>query len=314
MRFSTLFCAIALSFASVPARALCIKDATVTELMDAGRKAEQAFSLGDLKHLHNQATLAREEIIPCLKTPLAPKEVAAFHRLMALDALTRYNFKRVVSEYHAARRLDPGYIIPPEVAEGDHPLIGYYADSANVPDGMAEPVFAPEGGYVLVGGVRNAPRLSETPVVIQVYGPGNVWVETRYFLPGEKLPTWGKNLFGVSAKDLGIDTTPLWQKPTPWYVSAGVSAALAAVFYGLAMSEKSKFNNVGTADSELASHRDRANGFGVTSLTTAGIAVILTGVGVGVQIHFGGQDKPSIAPSAMGLMSLRGPFATGVDQ
>lgn len=308
MRISSLFCAIvALCLSATSAQALCTKDATIDQLVEAGKKGEQAFADGDLKALHNWAGQAREEIIPCMRLPLSPKQAAVFHRLMALDGLTRYNFKRVVSELHAARRLDPGYTIPPEVAEGDHPLLTYYEDAAKSPDGNAEPIYAPENGYVIVGGVRNAPRLSQTPVIIQVYGENGEWVETRYIQSGEKLPIWGKNIFGATAKDLGIDTQPTWQKPTPWYISAGVSAALAAVFYGLAMSEKSKFDDRSTPDGDLPGHRDRANAFGITSVSTAGLAAILTGIGVGFHFGFGGSDRPTFIPAAVRLPNFTMP-------
>lgn len=287
MRISVFFAIfLAITFAGNAAQAACIKDATVEELQEAGKQGEKAFADGDLKQLRNWVGQAREEILPCLKTPIAPKHVAIFHRLMAIEALTRYNFKRVVSEYHAARRLEPGYTIPKDVAEGDHPLLTYYEEAARSPDGEAEPVFAPEGGYVIVGGVRNAPRMTLTPVIIQVYASGGKWMETRYFLPGEKLPMWGKNVFGITAKELGVDTQPLWQKPAPWYISAGVSAVVAVTFYALALNAKSKFKDTSTSDADLSGLRDRTNAFGYTAVTTGGLALILTGLGVGFQVGF----------------------------
>jgi hypothetical protein len=319
MRISSLFCVVlALTLAESTASAECIKDATVEQLIDAGVKGESAFADGDLKQLRFWAGQAREELIPCMKVPLAPKQVAIFHRLMAMDALTRYNFERVKKEFHAARRLEPGYAIPPEVAEGDHPLLTFYEEAALLPDGEPEPIFAPKGGYVVVGGVRNAPRMQFTPVVIQVYGPPlqvdtvAVWIETRYVQSGEKLPIWGENVFGLTAEQLGVDATSIWKKPTPWYISAGVSAALSITFYALAMNEKSKFEDGSTPDGDLSNLRDRANAFGYTAATTGGLALVLTGIGVGFQIGFGGDEKSTIAPATLAPSKFHQPFESGV--
>ncbi len=297
MRFFSLFgVMLALTLAGNAALADCIKDATVEQLIEAGQQGQKAFAEGDLKQLRHWAGQAREEIIPCLKVVLAPKQVAVFHRLMAIEALTRYNFERVKKEFHAARRLEPGYEIPSEVADGDHPLLIYYAEAATLADGEPEPIYAPKGGFVIVGGIRNAPRMKLTPVIIQVYGPSvrkegtPVWVETRYIQPGEKLPIWGENVFGFTAEQFGVDMTPIWKKPTPWYISGGVSAVLSITFYALALNAKSKFRDASTSDADLSGFRDRANAFGYTAVTTGGLALILTGLGVGFQIGFPTQE------------------------
>lgn len=281
------------------AQAECVKDATVEELLQAVQKGEEAFAQDDIKQLRHWAGQARGEIIPCLKIALSPKQAGAFHRLMTIEALTFFNMKRVVSEYQAVRRLDPGYQIPPAIAEGDHPLIGAWEEAATAPDGEPEALYPPQSGYLMVGGVRNAPRMSFIPIIVQVYGPGDVWKETRYFLPGETLPKWGDNPFGFTPKDFGFSTKPLWKESIPWYVTAGVLAAVSGASYLAAMDAKGDFQNPSTPDSDLPGLRDRANGFGTAAVGSGIAALVFTGVGVGFHYAFGGDDeeKPKTKPS-----------------
>lgn len=316
MQTAAFLCAFLTLFAllGAPAHAaVCEKESTFTQLIKAGTKGEQAFADMDLTALLKQAASAREAILPCLKKPLTPQQAAVFHRLMALEAFTMRTDARVVAEFHAARRLSPGYKLPEAMAPEGHALYDYYEQAVHAEDGEPEPIFAPERGYVVVGGVRGAPRMSGTPAIIQVYGSGGepreAWIETQYIKPGQKLPVWGKNVMGVSARDLGIDTQPTWQKPTPWYIAAGVSTVIAAVFYGLSMNERGKFDDAGTADGDLGGIRDRANGFGWTAVSTGGLAVALTGLGIGFHVAFGGEDELEAKPSAAWFGGIRQPLA-----
>lgn len=291
MRAIHCFCAMLALFLAPSAKANCAKRVDASELTEAAATGERVFSDMDETGLLREAQRAREQIIVCIAEPISPSDAAAFHRLMALDAFTRHNDDRVIAEFHAARRLEPGYELPESVAPTEHRLRELYTRAASANDGLPEIVSSPENGYAIVGGVRNAPRLSSTPVIIQIYGPKDIWIETRYIQPGETLPVWGRSVLGVTAKDLGIDTTPTWKKPAPWYIAAGVSAAVAGTFYALALREKSLFNAESTPDSDLPGHQDRANAFGWTAVGTAGLAVVLTGIGVGFHISFGGEEE-----------------------
>jgi len=293
MRYFGLLCVVIVSIIAVSANADCAKTFVASELRETAIQGENAFADMNVSALLQHAQRAREQIVVCITEPISPFDAAAFHRLMALDAFTRHNDARVIAEFHAARRLEPGYTLPESVAPIGHRLHEFYASAANVEDGISESVFAPEGGYAIVGGVRNAPRFSSTPFIIQVYGSKGVWIETRYIQPGEKLPIWGQNILGVTAKDLGIDIVPTWKKPITWYIAAGVSTLVAGTFYGLALREKSLFNSMSTPDSDLSGHRDRANAFGWTAVGTGGLAVVLSGIGVGFQFGFGGEEERS---------------------
>lgn len=291
----------------------CTESSTIKQLLDASVASEQAFVEQNRGNLLKQAVIVREQIIPCLKQPLSPKDAAAFHRLMAMEAFTRHDHKRVLSEFHAARLYDPGYTIPPEVADSDHPLVVSYNEAANVSDGVPESIQIPPEAHVLVGGVRSAPRLSDTPALIQVYGSelDESWIETTYIQPGETLPSWGKNPFGITAEDLGIDQTPEWKKPEWYYIPASISAGLAITFYALSLNEKAQFNDPSTPDGQLSAHRDRATGFGGAAIGTAGAAAILTGVWIGIQFGYGGEDGLKIQPAVVSPPPLDVPSGMG---
>lgn len=273
----------------------CEKPRSVMELGLASVGAERAFANFDREALLKHATRARDEILPCLNAPLTSLEAAAFHRLMALEAFTRQDDASALVEFHAARKLFPGYVLPSDLAPADHPLRKLYVQSAQTDDGPSEVVYPPEKGYALVGCVRNAPRFKNAPVIVQVFAAGDRLVETRYVKPGETMPHWGvNNPLGVTAMQLGIDTTPTWRKPTTWWIASGVASAVALGFYGAAQYEKHAFNDRGTPDGDLRGIQGRANAFGYTSVASAGLAVLMAGLGVGMQLTFGDGDTGHI--------------------
>lgn len=281
---------------STSAFALCEKATTIADLSKIGRDGEKAFMDPEgVARLLAFALRARESVLPCLQDKITPRDAAAFHRLMALAAFTQKDLVRVRGEFHAARKFEPGYEFPTDVVPEGHRLRTLYEQAATLEDGKLEVVFPPDGGYVTVGGVRGAARPEKTPVIIQVFDPFQKILETRYLQPGEKLPVWGKNPFGITAKDLGIENSSAWVSPKTWYISAGVSAVMTGALYGVAMYNKSQFQDVSrpdTIDSDrnLQGYADRANAFGMSSIVTGSLAVIFVGIGAGFQ--FIPDEKP----------------------
>lgn len=268
----------------------CEKPTTLSQLAQASVDGERSFA--DMNpNLRKVSGMAREEVLRCLSEPISVEAAAAFHRLMALEAFSIRDDKRALREFHAARRLAPGYVLPEDLAPLDHPLRKLYVASEQVNEGLPELVNPPKGGSVRVGGVTNAPRFKDVPVIVQVFDRTHKLIETRYIQPGETLPDWGlNNPLGVTAKDLGIDTTPTWKKDSTWWIASGVVAVVAVGFYGAALYEKNQFNDHGTSDRELSGLQSRTNGFGYTSLATGGLAVVLAGVGLGMHFSFGGDE------------------------
>ncbi|OGL97023.1 hypothetical protein A2318_04620 [Candidatus Uhrbacteria bacterium RIFOXYB2_FULL_45_11] len=286
-----------LVFGASEARALCEKPTAIADLAKVGQDGEKAFMDPEgVARLLAFTIRAREHVLPCLQDAITPRDAAAFHRLMALAAFTQKDLVRVRAEFHAARKFEPGYEFPVDVVPQEHRLRTLYDQAASLEDGKLEPVFPPDGGYVTVGGVRGAPRPEKTPVIIQVFDPFNKILETRYLQPGEKLPVWGKNPFGITAKDLGIDNKSAWVTPKTWYISAGVAAVLTGALYGVAMYNKSQFQNTSGHDSSdsdrnLQGYADRANAFGTSSIVTGSLTMVFAGLGLGFQ--FIPEEKPS---------------------
>ena len=286
------------------AKAACETPTHVSQLGEAGRVAEVAFANLDAEALLTQASLARTQVLPCVAEPMTKADAAAFHRLMAMEAFINDDEGWTVRELHASLLLQPGYAFPEDVAGEGHPLLALYTQAETVPDGDGEKIYPPPGGYVLVGGVRNSARYSQTPVIIQVYQTVDeveTLRETRYVQPGEATPNWSGNAFGLTAADLGIDLDDLrrpsiLKDPRPWYVAAGVTAMASGVLYGVAIHEKALYQDSSTPDDQLAGFESRANSLGTASLITGGTALVFSGFGIGFQVKFGPGQKSTPSP------------------
>ncbi len=270
-----------------PTRALaaCEETTILVQLASSARAGEAAFANLDAEGLLTQSTLARTKLLPCVGQVLTTREAAAFHRLMALEAFINADEGRVVREFHAARKLDPGYAFPADVAGDGHPLLALYEKAADAHDGEAQPVYPPEGGWVLVAGVRNAARYAQTPVVIQVFAPSGALLETRYVQSEEALPRWGVNPFGLTAEDIGIQQAP--RDPRPWFIAVAATFVASGILYAAAMNAKAKFQNPATLDAQLEGYASRANSLGAVAIASAGAGIICTGFGIGFQVKFG---------------------------
>ncbi len=290
-------CVFALGLTS-RAHAACEEPTELSELEAVYIQAEQAFAELDLETLLMHSMRARDQIVPCLGEPLTMSSAASFHRLMALEAYAQMNEPRAIGELHASRRLEPGYRFPTDVAYEGHPFLDLYAQAAEVGDGAPEIVYPPEGGYVMVDSVRDAPRPSETPVLIQVFDAESQLLETRYLQPGETLPMWGVNPLDLAFVPRGVNL----KDPRPWFVVGAASLVASGVFSAVAMSNKNKFMDTSEPDTpesdlQLQGYMDRANGFGTASIVTGTVGLAFTGLGIGLQVKFGPGGKPKIEPS-----------------
>jgi len=296
MRTALLMVCLFVLVFPVRAFAFCETSTTALQLQEAAKAGESAFSNMDKESLLEQTTLAREQILPCLGESLSPEDIAGFHRLMALEAFTRKNDERVISELHAARRLEPGYDLHVMVPNPGHKIHGLYVAASMVADGEPQTVYPPKGGYVMVAGVRNAPRYTKTPTILQAYGPGGQLIETRYIQPGEALPQYQSREDWLAEQGVGgVDLT----QPRGWYWSAAVAGVLAGSSYFYAQSQKAKYLDTSAPDTPeslaaLPGFASRSKGFGVTSVVIGSGAVALVGTGVVMQVKFGGsRNEPS---------------------
>lgn len=269
--------------------AKCDKPATAVQLFEAGVAGETAFANLSAEALLTQSTLARSQILPCLTDILTIRDAAAFHRLMALEAFINGDNSRTIAELHASLKLEPGFSFSEEVAGIGHPILALYSAAAFAQDGEAEPVFPPKGGYAMVAGVRNAPRYELTPAIVQVFSIADELLETRYVQPGEAMPKWGINAFGLTAQDIGIKRN-VPDDPRAWFAAGGATLALSGVFYAIAMWQRNTFEDPMTPDDDLALYEARANGIGAAGMIAAGTGFVFTGFGIGFQISIASQQ------------------------
>jgi hypothetical protein len=212
-----------------PAESDCERAASPADFYMASDMGEQAFVDLDLDGL----MVAQADALwalRCANQQISDKMAAAFHRLMAFSAFTEGDDVRVLVEFHAARRLEPGYLISAEVVPEGHPLRLQYEAATDTDMGAPEPIYPPTGGYVVVDGVRGAPRFAETSCIVQVFDVDHRLVETVYMGAGDVLQQWGP----VPGLSLERFRRPL---------ASGTVAAVAAtgILYGLAWREWNRF-------------------------------------------------------------------------
>ena len=207
----------------------CPNATTLTELQDAYTRGEASFANLDIDGLNSAANDA-EGGLPCLREPITPKDAAAYHRLMGMHAFASQERDRVKAEFHAARKLQPGYEVPADVAPPGHPMIAAYDEAVLVDEGELQQPVPPVDGYVTVGGVRGAARAANSPAVLQVFEPGDTISETLYLSPGTEMPLWGPAPTGTG-RDLR----------RPMLIATATTGALAVGMYGAAYGMKRNF-------------------------------------------------------------------------
>ena len=243
----------------------CASATTLSQLKDATVRGEESFANLDLEGLGQAATDA-ETALPCLSEAITPRDAAAYHRLMGMHAFATQERERVKSEFHAARKLEPGYEVPEDVAPTGHPMIAAYEEAVLVDEGTLQQPVPPEGGYVTVGGVRGAARAELSPAIIQVFEPQDALTETLYLSPGTEMPIWGPVPELADSRTLR----------RPMLAATGATAAVALGLQGVAFASKNKFLDESTPDGELETlyARNRA-----TYFSSVGVGAVAVGLG-----------------------------------
>ena len=181
----------------------------------------------------------------------------------------------MLNEFHAARRLHPGYVIPERVVPSDHPLVALYDRAVDGVEGGLDPTIPPEDGWVTVDGVRDAPRPTGISVLVQVWEADGTLEQTRFLRPGEPTPAWGP---------LPIDTLRRKRRRVTLLGATGASALAAGGLYGAAWASNARFYDTTDplADSELPTWQARTNaltwgsvGLGVATLALGGVTVVM---------------------------------------
>ncbi len=245
----------------------CVGTTTVADFSAASAAGEAAFADLDSEAL-GRAQAAGAHALTCLADPVGTKDAAAFHRMIGLAAFTRHDLADARSEFHAARRLEPGYQIPESVAPPGHPLVAIYDESATADEGDLQAVQASGGGWIVVDGVRGSPRPIGVSVILQRFDALGK-LENSVYLPAKaSLPSWALPPKAVSRK--GLHTGLI----------AGTAGAAVAggVTYGLALAAHGQFEDLQNPvpDSELPGLQSRAN-----ALTYASVGIGVVGLALG---------------------------------
>ena len=240
----------------------CAEETNLEELRVAYREGEEAFSNLDIDGLTGASDDA-EGALPCLNEPIDPLDASAYHRLMGLNAFAAQDADTMQGEFHAARKLEPGYQVPEEVAPPGHPMIEAYNKAHIADEGELQVPFPPEGGYVTVGGISGAPRPAGSPVIIQVFDAEGDLKHTAHYTPGEPMPEWGPS---------PIEAGP----PVALIAAAGGAAILAGGLYGAAWTKNKDFWDESTPDGDLVGLQAQTNAL---AYSAAGAAAISVGLG-----------------------------------
>lgn len=243
----------------------CRSGTNFQSFLDAAKRGEGAFSAMDLPGL----TEAREQalaVLPCLTEDVTLNQAAAFHRLMALAAFTAGDQEQVLGEFHAARRLEPGYQMPETVAPAGHPLMNLYEASLSTAEGELDPIIPPEGGWATADGVRGAARATGISSLVQVYNREGRLTETRFLLPGDPTPAWGP---------LPFERAQQHRRRVVLITATTASAIAAGTLYGLSVQQRTVFDDVDdpVTDSDLGSLRTRTNTLFFTSIGAGAAAL-----------------------------------------
>lgn len=235
--------------AGIARAAECDAPADLADFSTATRAGETAFAEMNLPGL----TDARAEalsVVPCLQQPVPVGVAADFHRLMALSAFTRGDERQVLTEFHAARRLVPGYEVPDDVAPPGHPLMDLYAASRDADEGALQSAVPPVGGHVIVDGVRGALRPEGSSSLIQAFGSDGVWIESRFVDAGDATPAWGP---------LPLEVAQARRRRVLFGSLTGASALTTAGLYTFAWVSRGDFDDPTTPDDQLPLLEARTN-------------------------------------------------------
>ncbi|HCH64468.1 MAG: hypothetical protein CL927_08910 [Deltaproteobacteria bacterium] len=217
------------------AREQCVASTSLVEFQAAARAGEQAFANIDLPAL----THAREEAlstIPCIGERVTTDVAADFHRMMAMAAFTAGNESLVLAEFRAARRLKPGYEIPPNVAPTGHPLVNLYeraVESADA-DEELEAVIPPIDGTVAVDGTQGGLRVRGLSAIVQTFDASAQLSATEYLLPQDPTPQYGP---------IPLEIEQQKRRRRGLLAATGASAALASGLYAGALMGERQFKN-----------------------------------------------------------------------
>lgn len=272
-----MFALTLLLWALRPAQAAdCPEPQHLDDFEASARAGERAFAGMDLPGL-SRARLAALEALPCLVDRVNPPVAADFHRMMAMAAFTQGDEQQVRAEFHAARRLDPGYAIPAQVAPAGHPLTVLYDSAVDDPllSRALEPVIPPLGGSAAVDGAESGLRAVGLSAIVQTFDAQGALQQTIFLMPGDPTPAFGP---------LPLEAAQRRRRRISLGIGAGAAAVAGVGLYAGGLITERQFNDLRAPvdDPELRALRVRNNalltgaaGAGALAMGLGGALVIL---------------------------------------
>ena len=250
----------------LPAEKPCRGVKSLADFIKLTTQGETAFRALDVEGLNEAANEARR-MVPCLGDRVRPVDAAAFHRLQALSAFANRKEGRTLREFHAARRLDPGWMGISDVAPAGHPLLTLYEASLTAVESRLEPIQPPPGGFVNVDGIRGAPRPVGLSSIVQVYASDTHLLQSLFLAGDQATPVFGTAWKPDDPKGR------LAKKMVIGFAIADTVGALGC--YALSVQARKRFDDESTPYSELESLQGRTNTMFMASAIMGGAAVVL---------------------------------------
>ena len=121
------------------------------DLTDAVQATEQAWQDMNDGAL-TEAVTRMEQALTCMSEPVSPPDVAAYFRAQALGDFLIGDIEHATLALWTAKKIQPAYRFPAEIAGMDHPLVRLYETVAYRPSVAPITLFPPDSGAFFING------------------------------------------------------------------------------------------------------------------------------------------------------------------
>lgn len=264
--------------APVTARAGCDARAVT----DAVARAEVAFVQmnGDT---FAGSMAETDTALSCQTEPLSAIQIAAVHRVRALDAFFSGDEPSVVLAFEALLATMPGYELPVDIAPVGHPLRKLFDEARlfSVREVFVLP--EPREGWLTIDGRRGIEAPAARPFVFQRFDPTGLVLDTEYVAVGRPVPVYPASTPAAQPLTTQIIDEPRKRKVSGALVGSGLLlAAAGATAYGLAFPARADYDEaVLQGDKPLIqrayTQTNVLTGVGIGAVTS-GLSLVLVGV------------------------------------
>ncbi len=248
-RYSTMpTVALAIALLSAhPVQAACEVRSSTADLAAALNAAAAAMVAMDFPGFVENRNRA-QDALHCLGERLTAVDVAAFHRVMALDAYLDQDPEGTVASFRSALATQPGFTLPASFALPGNPLHDLFQQAREQGAGASNAIFPPAGTVIFVDSLLGTSRPVERPAILELQAADGSLLWTGYLPTGAENPDWTQlelqiptapgHLSGVKLSTVGPSV--------PLLVAAGGTALAAgglyAVAYGMSRSYRDPEN------------------------------------------------------------------------